>query len=56
MDNSRHLNLPFIAPSQAQKHVTHNEAIKRLDKIIHISVIRRAANSTVDRSCIIKRR
>ena len=44
MENSRHLNLPFIAPSQAQKHVTHNEAIKRLDEIIHISVLSHDVN------------
>lgn len=29
------LNLPFIMPSQAQKHVTHNEALVQLDRIIH---------------------
>ena len=27
MDVSENLNLPYIIPAQAQKHVTHNEAI-----------------------------
>ena len=44
MANSRHLNLSFISPSQAQKNVRHNEAIKRLDEIIHISVLSRGVN------------
>jgi len=30
--------LPYILPSQAQKHVTHNEAIRRLDSLIQIAV------------------
>ncbi|MEP9370667.1 DUF2793 domain-containing protein [Mesorhizobium sp. KR1-2] len=29
------LKLPFIMPSQAQKHVTHNEALERLDTLCH---------------------
>ncbi|MBB3711919.1 hypothetical protein FHS00_001495 [Limimaricola variabilis] len=28
------LSLPYIQPGQAQKHVTHNEAIKRLDALV----------------------
>lgn len=31
MDETHNLSLPLIMPSQAQKHVTHNEAIRRLD-------------------------
>lgn len=38
MDNSNNLSLPYIAPSQAQKHVTHNEAIRMLDTIVMLSV------------------
>jgi hypothetical protein len=30
-DTSPILSLPYIQPSQAQKHVTHNEALQRLD-------------------------
>ena len=32
------LALPFIMPSQAQKHVTHNEAIERLDMIVQLAL------------------
>ncbi|MBU2980671.1 DUF2793 domain-containing protein [Lentibacter algarum] len=31
--------LPYIQPSQAQKHVTHNEAVERLDAAVQASVI-----------------
>lgn len=34
---STHLNLPYIQPAQAQKHVTHNEAIELLDLIVHLT-------------------
>ena len=33
------LNLPFLQPSQAQKHVTHNEALRELDLIVQLSAI-----------------
>ena len=33
------LKLPFIMPSQAQKHVTHNEALRTLDTVIQLSVL-----------------
>jgi len=33
------LNLPYIAPAQAQKHVTHNEAIRTLDALVQLSVL-----------------
>ncbi len=32
------LNLPYILGAQAQKHVTHNEAIRSLDAITQLSV------------------
>ncbi|MEL7090173.1 MAG: DUF2793 domain-containing protein [Pseudomonadota bacterium] len=35
---SPRLNLPLLAPSQAQKHVTHNEALARLDLLVQLSV------------------
>ncbi len=31
MDQTPNLKLPYIMPSQAQKHVTHNEAIRLLE-------------------------
>ena len=37
-DTSPKLSLPFISPSQAMKHVTHNEALLRLDAITQLSV------------------
>jgi len=41
MSESTHLKLPFIGAAQAQKHVTHNEAIRRLDAIVQLSAIDR---------------
>lgn len=32
------LALPFLQPSQAQKHVTHNEALQRLDVLVQLRV------------------
>ncbi|WP_170588763.1 DUF2793 domain-containing protein [Ruegeria arenilitoris] len=37
--NTPRLNLPFLQPSQAQKHVTHNEALRQLDLIVQLSVV-----------------
>lgn len=42
MDKTQNLNLPYILPSQAQKHVTHNEAIRALDAMLHLAVLSRA--------------
>lgn len=36
---SPNLKLPYLAPAQAQKHVTHNEALRQLDTIVQLSVI-----------------
>lgn len=38
MDTSPNLSLPLIAAAQAQKHVTHNEAIVALDALVQLSV------------------
>lgn len=38
MSQTDHLSLPYIMPSQAQKHITHNEALLKLDAIVHLSV------------------
>ncbi len=35
------LSLPLIQPSQAQKHVTHNEALMRLDALVQAVVLTR---------------
>ncbi len=45
MDNSTNLNLPYIAQGQAQKHITHNEAIRNLDAIVQLSVLDRDLTS-----------
>lgn len=34
MDHSARLDLPFIMQGQAQKHITHNEALLRLDALV----------------------
>ncbi len=41
MDRSPNLDLPYIMPAQAQKHVTHNEAVRTLDAIVHLSLVSR---------------
>ena len=37
-EQSEILGLPYILPSQAQKHVTHNEAIQMLDALVQLGV------------------
>ena len=37
-DQSLVLALPYIQPAQAQKHITHNEALRFLDVIVQLSV------------------
>ena len=37
-DTSTILSLPLIQPAQAQKHVTHNEALRMLDLMVQLSV------------------
>ncbi len=39
MSETTNLKLPFIEAAQAQKHVTHNEALRILDAVIQIAVI-----------------
>ncbi|WP_244420887.1 MULTISPECIES: DUF2793 domain-containing protein [unclassified Hyphomicrobium] len=38
MTDTPNLALPYILPSQAQKHVTHNEAIRALDCLVQLAV------------------
>jgi hypothetical protein len=38
MDSSPRLQLPLLLPNQAQKHVTHNEALRRLDALVQLAV------------------
>src|SRR4051812_10178879 len=39
MTDTPNLGLPFIEGSQAQKHVTHNEALRILDAAIQVAVV-----------------
>lgn len=38
MANSPHLALPYLEAAQAQKHVTHNEALRALDALVMLAV------------------
>ncbi len=40
-DETTILSLPLILPAQAQKHVTHNEALVQLDLMVQLAVINR---------------
>lgn len=41
MSETTKLRLPLLAAAQAQKHVTHNEALQRLDALLHLEVLDR---------------
>ncbi|MEC3862691.1 DUF2793 domain-containing protein [Mesobacterium sp. TK19101] len=41
-DTSANLAMPYLLPSQAQKHVTHNAALDLLDAVVQLSVESRA--------------
>jgi Protein of unknown function (DUF2793) len=41
MDATSNLHLPFIVAAQAQKHVTHNEALRALDAVVQLAVLDR---------------
>lgn len=38
---TRNLGLPLLAASQAQKHVIHNEALDRIDALVHLACLSR---------------
>jgi hypothetical protein len=40
-DISAHLLLPFFLAAQAQRHITHNEALRLLDTVVQLSVLDR---------------
>ncbi|MCC6007540.1 MAG: DUF2793 domain-containing protein [Rhodobacteraceae bacterium] len=40
-DTSTHLGLPYLMAAQAQKHVTHNEALRLLDAMVQLAVLDR---------------
>jgi hypothetical protein len=41
MTDTINLGLPYIEAAQAQKHVTHNEALRVLDRLVHLAVLDR---------------
>ena len=40
-DSTTHLGLPYLLAAQAQKHVSHNEALRLLDAMVQLSVLDR---------------
>lgn len=44
-DDTPLLNLPLLQPAQAQKHVTHNEALRLLDITVQLAVLDRDLNA-----------
>ena len=45
MTKTQNLELPLIAAAQAQKHITHNEALATLDTVVQLCVISAALNA-----------
>lgn len=45
MDLSPNLSLPYLQPAQAQKHLTHNEALQRLDALVQLAVVSATAST-----------
>jgi hypothetical protein len=45
VDETSNLLLPYILAAQAQKHVTHNEALRKLDALVQISIVDRDLSS-----------
>lgn len=41
MDQTPNLTLPYILAAQSQKHITHNEALRKLDAIVQLAVLDR---------------
>jgi hypothetical protein len=45
MTDTANLALPYIEAAQAQKHVTHNEALRLLDTLVQLAVLDRDLNA-----------
>lgn len=43
MSNSLNLNLPYVQEAQAQKHVTVNDALRRIDSVVQLTVVDRSS-------------
>ncbi|MGV8996410.1 MAG: DUF2793 domain-containing protein [Parvibaculaceae bacterium] len=48
MSDTTHLALPYLEAAQAQKHVTVNDALRRLDALVHLSVLGRDGTTPPD--------
>ena len=44
MSQTPHFNLDYLMPEQAQKHVTINDALRRLDGLVQLSVKNRTTS------------
>ena len=45
MTDTLHIGLPYLDAAQAQKHVTHNDALQILDALVQLSVLARDINT-----------
>lgn len=45
MSDTTNLGLPWLAPGQAQKHITVNESLQRLDALVQLSVVSAATTA-----------
>ncbi|MFD2648168.1 DUF2793 domain-containing protein [Devosia albogilva] len=45
MDHTPRLSLPYLMPGQAQKHITHNEALRALDGLVQPVVVSRTTTA-----------
>lgn len=48
MESTANLNLPYIMPQQAQKHLTHNEALAMLDAVVQLAILDRGLTAPPD--------
>lgn len=48
-ETSINLRLPLLAAAQAQKHITHNEALELLDAIVQLAVVEHGCNVPPER-------
>jgi hypothetical protein len=44
MDETARYGLPLLSAGQAQKEVTHNEALLQIDRLLHVAVAARGLN------------
>lgn len=45
MDETTRWALPLLASGQAQKEVTHNEAVAAIDRLLHLAVVSRSVST-----------